>query len=246
MKNFGNLKTMASLIIGVFFIVSCEKSDVEIETNQILETEKEEGFKSKTGNDGEALNNTKEESVLPVMKMHFGKDVSKEEAMRKFDAAVKTYISKQPVQTKAFSTEWYYKVWTFTGTQSNNDTDGDVGTYVRFTTSAGAYTSNFNWMDEFWDDDFEGGWDAFLFKSSFPGRAVEWVEVDNATLYLEGTDGWFVTDFVIQMAPDYQTLPATGFSSFWAHPNVWLDNSCSNSCWDSYYTGNIGTGRLNF
>ncbi len=48
MKNFGNLKTIAPLIIGVLFIVSCEKSDVEIETPiKFLKQKKKKGLKVK-------------------------------------------------------------------------------------------------------------------------------------------------------------------------------------------------------
>ncbi len=242
MKKIQNLKTLAALIIGVLFIVSCEKSDVEeTEIDQIVDVE--EGFKSTTGSNDEVLD-LKSKSNLPVLKMHFDKDVSKEEAMLKFNLAVDSYISKQPVQDKAFSTEWFYRVWTYTGHQSNNDTDGDVGAYIRFTTSKGGYTPPFNWMDNS-GDDREGGWDAYLFKASFPGEAVEWVEVDYGRVYLKGTDGWFITQFVVQLWTSDQTLPAQGFSQFWSYPNVWLDND-SGSGWDNYYSGNIGTGRITF
>ncbi|GAA4271489.1 hypothetical protein U6A24_12960 [Aquimarina gracilis] len=243
MKKFGNLKTVAFLILGVLFIVSCEKSDVETETNQILETEKSEGFKSKTGNDGEILNI--KETVAPVLKMHFDEGVPKNEAMLQFNAVVEEYISKQPKQAnKGFSTEWFYRVWVKTGTQTNNQTNGDVGTYVRFTTSVGGYTPAFNWMDDA-GDSLDGGWDGYLFRAAFPGQAIEWVEVDYGHLYLKGTDGWFVKEYVCQLWDSDQTVAATGFSGFWSHPNVWLDNDTS-AGWDSYYSGNTGSGRINF
>lgn len=243
MKNLCNLKIKTSLLIGALFIISCEKSETTLETEQILD-QQEEGFKSETGNTDKALK-IDAKAIQPILKMNFDATISKEEAILSFDKVVKEFVSKQPIQNKAFSTEWYYRVWTYTGNQSNNDTDGDAGTYVRFNTSAGGYTAPFNWMDNF-GDDREGGWDAYLFKASFPGQAVQWVEIDYATLFLEGTDGWFVTDFVVQLWTSDQTLPATGSSSLWCTPNVWLDNSCSNSCWDSYFCDRNNTGRLNF
>jgi len=240
MKNLSNLKIFASLAIGVLFVISCETSDVNTETVETIE----EGFKSKTGRSGEILKDVESSTSRPLLHMHFDENVNMEQANLKWDQAVKEYISKQPIQDKAFSTEWFYRVWTFTGNQSNNDTDGDVGTYVRFTTSAGTFNPPFNWMDNF-GDDREGGWDAYLFKTSFPDRAVEWVEVDGATLFLKGQDGWFVTDFVIQLWTSDQTLPATGFSGFWANPNIWLDSPTDNS-WDSFNSGNTGSGRISF
>lgn len=176
--------------------------------------------------------------------MHFDEGVSMKDATMQWNNAVQEYISKQPIHNKMVSTEWFYRVWTKTGTQSNNDTDGDVGTYARFNTSVGNFNPPFNWMDNF-GDDREGGWDAYLFKTAFPDRAVAWVEIDGATLYLKGQDGWFVTDFVIQIWASDQTVPATGFSGFWARPNVWLD-SPTDASWDSFNSGNIGTGRINF
>lgn len=243
MKNLCKIKVITSLCIGVLFITSCEKSEGTMETELIV-AQQEEGFKSETGNTDTALKIDPNASQ-PILKMHFDTTISKEEAIHSFDEAANEFISKQPIQNKAFSTEWYYKVWTYTGNQSNNGTDGDAGTYVRFNTSAGGYTAPFNRMDNI-GDDREGGWDAYLFKASFPGKAITWVEINYATLYLEGTDGWFVTDFVVQINAENQTLPATGASSLWCKPNVWLDNSCSNSCWDSYFCNKNNTGRLNF
>lgn len=243
MKNLFSIKVVTILFIGASILQSCQKSEVVTEEVEVTTEIQEEGFKSVTNNQDQNLEVTSLSE--PLLKMHFDEKVSFEEANRQWDAAVSSYISERRKQNRDFSTEWIYRVWTFTGTQSNNDTDGDVGTYVRFTTSAGSMTSSFNWMDNF-GDDREGGWDAYLFSSSFPGAAVEWVEVDYAHLYLEGTDGWFVKDFVIQIWREDQTVSATGFSNCWAQPNVWLDNNCSNTCWDSYYTGNIGSGRINF
>lgn len=249
MKNLKNLKIFTFLAIGAFCIVSCEKSELEIEENLVLEQEADqvlttEGFKSTSGRSGETLENVESSKNRPLLHMHFDEDISMKDATLQWDKAVKEFISKQPKQQKGFSTEWFYRVWTKTGTQSNNDTDGDVGTYARFTTSVGRFNPPFNWMDNF-GDDREGGWDAYLFKTSFPGRAVEWVEVDGATLYLKGQDGWFVTDFVIQLWAADQTVTATGFSGFWATPNVWLDNP-TDTGWDSFNSGNTGTGRINF
>ncbi len=240
MKNIINLGIFALLTLGILGIVSCEKAEINTETNQVVE----EGFKSTTGRSGETISHTGSKTSLPVLHMHFDEGVSMEEATLKWDNAVREYISKQPIQNKMVSTEWFYRVWTKTGTQSNNDTDGDVGTYARFSTSVGNFNPPFNWMDNF-GDDREGGWDAYLFKTAFPDRAVAWVEIDGATLYLKGQDGWFVTDFVIQIWASDQTVPATGFSGFWASPNVWLD-SPTDSSWDSFNSGNIGTGRVNF
>ena len=240
MKHFKFSKRWLLLVSVIIVLASCEKENIQQETVQLSD----EGFRSKTGNNDQELGNLEQESTKPLLHMHFDEGIDMKMANAQWDKAVKDFISKQPVQDKAFSTEWFYRVWTFTGKQSNNDTDGDVGTYVRFTTSAGNYNPPFNWMDNF-GDDREGGWDAYLFKASFPGRAVEWVEVDGATLYLKGEDGWFVTDFVIQLWTSDQTLPATGFSGFWSEPNVWLD-SINGDTWDSFNSGNIGTGRINF
>ncbi len=236
------VKIIPAVCISAFLMFSCEKAKIET-----VETEESavEAFKSVTTNSDNPVVIIEDQDSKPLLKMHFGPEVTYEEANAIWDAEIKAYMSRLSAEERAFSTEWFFKVWTKTGTQANNDTDGDVGTYVRFTTSVGAITSSFKWMDNF-GDDREGGWDAYLFRQTYPNQAIQWVEVDHATLYLEGTDGWFVTDFVIQILNNIQSIPATGFSNCWSHPNVWLDNNCSNSCWDSYYTGNIGTGRVNF
>ncbi|MBP2831898.1 hypothetical protein J8281_06825 [Aquimarina sp. U1-2] len=243
MKNLLNLRAITFLGFGVLFMVSCEKSETENDIVQVSEQTENESFKSQTGNDGEILK--VKETLQPVLKIHFTKDVPHDVAVQEFNKAATAYIAKQPKQSnKGFSTEWFYRVWVRTGTQTHNETSGPVGTFVRFTTSVGTYTPAFNWMDDA-GDSLDGGWDGYLFRATFPGQAIEWVEVDYGYLYLKGTDGWFVKDYVCQIWKEDQTVTATGSSGFWSNPNIWLDNDTSDG-WDNYYSGNTGTGRLNF
>ena len=252
MINFKNIKTISSLFIGALLVVSCENSDLETENNLDMAIDHGEGFKSETGNSDVDLDITSD-ATSPIFTMHFDNDVSKEDAILEFDKAVESYLSGQQestsigaksLGTEAFSTEWFVKVWTYTGTQTHNNTDGTVGTYLKYTTSAGNHYAPFAFLDNV-GNDREGGWDAYLIRTFIPGVAIEWVEIDYGTIYLKGTDGWFITDFVAQLTTGNQSINATGFSQFWSEPNVWLDND-TDSGWDSYYTGNIGTGRLNF
>lgn len=240
MKNLFNLKVVTSLLVGALFIISCEKSEITTETEQIVD-QQEEGFKSETGNTDEVLK-IEDNATLPLLKMHFDATVSQKEAINSFNKATDEFISKQPKQNKAFSTEWYYKVWTYTGTQSYNTSNGAAGTYVTFNTSVGAYSTVFNRLNDHPDG---SGWSASLFRGSVPGLAIQWVEVDYARLYLQGTNGWFVTNFVIQILPGDQTLSSAGSSTLWCYPNVYLDNTTS-SAWDSYFCNPANTGRLNF
>ena len=238
-------KLVMVAFMGAFVMVACKKENIKDQEKNEAEVSQVEGSRSETNNNDQALEIIESEYTQPLLTMHFDANVSDEEANKQWNTAVEEYLSRRTVEDRAFSTEWIFRVWTTTGTQSNNGTDGSVGTYVRFTTSAGARTSTFKWMNNP-GNDREGGRDAYLFSESYPGQGVQWVEIDNATLYLEGTDGWFVTEFIIQMWNSDQTISATGFSNCWSYPNVWLDNNCTNSCWDSYYTGNIGSGRINF
>jgi len=174
--------------------------------------------------------------------------MSKEEVDAQWEKMVTEYMStveKQELNDRGVSTEWFYTIKTRTGTQTHNDTDGDVYAYVNFNTSRGGVTQG-GYLDNFWSNDREkGDWDAYLIRTYYPGQAVSWVQARWGQISLRGTDGWFPTDFDVHIYTSDQTVSATGYSRFYSAPNVWLDNSSSGG-WDSYYTGVIGYGTLNF
>ncbi len=248
MKNLSHLKILVSLLVCAVLIVSCEKSDLNTETNQSIETE--EGFKSTTGNNDQVIENNDSKINQPILQLHFDKNVSKEEAMLKRNEVVEEYMSKQPTQQKGYSTELFYEVWIITGTQTDNNTDGFVSLATDFNSDqVDLLIRESVQLDIPNYDDREGGWDYYFFryKGYRPERVrVSWVEIDSARLALQGTDGWFVKELTIAIFPSVQTAPASGGCYFSVSPNIWMDNEKPNG-WDLYYTGSIeNTGRILF
>ncbi len=240
-----NLRMYAIIAVGMMCITSCEKP----EENQIISKTQEEGFMSTTGNSETILMNndpsTKMIESTQLLHMHFDKELSKEEATAKFNKKVTEFMKTyQSANEKGVSTEWFYRVDTYTGYQNANGTDGTVRVLTWFYTDRGYVGTSYEYLDNS-GDDREGGWDFYLLSAEYPGKAVSWVEAYEARLELQGTDGWFVKQFDIEMWYHLQNVPATGYTTIQSDPNVWLDNSTS-SGWDHYNTGAIGTGRVSF
>ncbi len=247
MKNLSHLKILVSLLVCAVLIVSCEKSDLNTETNQSIETE--EGFKSTTGNNDQVIENNDSKINQPILQLHFDENISKEEAMLKRNEVVEEYMSRQPTQQKGYSTEWLFEVWVYTGTQTDNNTDAHVLLITNFNVDQGKFMKRRETvqLDKPNYDDREGGWDYYLFRSSRPeSTRITWVEIDNAKLSLKGTDGWFVKELTIAIFPDVQTAPMSRWSYLNVSPNVWLDNEKPKG-WDAYRTGSIeNTGKALF
>jgi hypothetical protein len=236
MKTFLKLSLIVSL--SCLLAISCNK-DEELKPDPNME----EGLKSKTG-DGDIAS---ESNAIPLeSEVLYHKSYSKDLSLEEADALWnEEMINLQlPSLKMAKSTEWFHWVRTRTGTQSYNDTDGDVYVRIYYKTDIGYYVTG-SFLDNFGDDREKGDWDYYLVRSSISGKAVSWVELNSSRLYLKGTDGWFVTHFYVGLYRSKQNIPSTGGSYIFSYPYVWLDNS-SSSGWDSYYTGNIGYGRLNF
>ena len=247
MKNL-KIKSLLFSILTVLLITitmtSCEK--IETTPDPIQEIE---GNLSTTNNDDQIeIDDTKTEK--PVLHMHFSKDLTKEEADAEWNKTVNKFIETYkleigPIEDRGVSTEWFASVRTRTGTQTYNDTDAKVRARLGFRSSYGNTSHSWLDIDNAGDDREKGDWDYYLFRNWISGQSVSWVQARWAQLALQGTDGWFVTDFDVRLYPSYQSIPATGSTFIYSAPNVWLDNS-SSSGWDYYHTGNIGYGRLNF
>lgn len=225
------------------FIVSCEKPYDETELPDY--DNKEEGFKSLTGN-SDSVNRDIFEVSSPILHKHYDASLSREEVDAKFNKEVEGYIQKNNLTAR--STEWYYQIETYTGTGSSNGTNGNVWARVNFLTDQGHRHLAYVELDRFWINDRKGGWDRYLFRSSIQNPSIDWVEIEQATLALQGTDGWYVEFFAVRVQNNYQRAPATGNSIMFSEPEIWLDNSTSGG-WDYYYTGYFGgtaTGRMNF
>ncbi len=220
---------------AVFF--SCEKNDIIPETVSF----NEEDFNSTTGNHDQILEEKKNKILRPVLHMSFGKEISEKEADLQWESAVIDYIKKNPVQNKV-SSEWFFKIITTTGDQTNNNTFNDVQFSATFNTDVGSIPAYGVLEDA---GNVRGQTDRYLFRGTYPGQVVSWVEAESATLSLQGTDGWLVTKFKVKIKRVDQTASATGFSSVVTFPNVILDNIDPQN-WDIFETGNIGTGRLEF
>ncbi len=227
----------------ILAISACEKSEEAVPEI----SNEQEDFMSVTGKSDTKI----EENVtveIPLLHRSYSADLSEEEAEAKFEKAVAEYMHKNSVSTnqqKGFSTRWYYRIRTKTGTQKDNETDGDARASVRFRTSRGIYTHSISNLDNAGDDRERGQTDYYYLSASYSGQAISWVEVQSAKISLKGTDGWFVTNYDVYVYPSYQTVSATGSSYLRSYPNVWLDNTFFWG-WDTYSTGERGRGRLNF
>lgn len=245
MKTFNNIKTyfIASLII--LFAFSCEKESI---TNDVpITTTQEEGFFSKTGNNDKTVDFTEDENSAfeTVLHRSYSSDLTEEEAKQKFDKEVEAYLNERRMSRRDVSTEWYYRVYTYTGTQTHNNTDGNVRVKVRFKTNRGHLTHT-RTLDNPGNDREKGSHDWYLnLRTAYPGKAVSWVNVKSAKLQLQGKDGWFVKKFRVFIVKQDQTMPATGYSRLYSTPNVWLDNKTKKG-WDTYNTGNRGSGKIQF
>jgi len=247
MKNF-KIKSLLFSLLAVLMITitmtSCEKTETTTDPIDAVE-----GNMSTTNNtDKIEIDVTKAEK--PLLHMHFSKDLSKEEADAEWEKVVDKFIETYklengPIEDRGVSTEWFSSLRTRTGTQTHNGTDDNVWARLGFRSSYGYTTHSWYELNNWGDDREEGDWDYYLIRSYISGQAVSWVETRWAQLALQGTDGWFVTDFDVHMHTSYQSIYSTGASHIYSAPNIWLDNS-SSSGWDYYNTANIGYGRIYF
>ncbi|MEW7289594.1 hypothetical protein [Aquimarina sp. 2304DJ70-9] len=235
MKKLGDFGVFLWVIVCVLLITSCEQPDGEAE---FINTNDREAFVK----DDIFI---EEESVKPLLHLSFDGNLTEEEASARFNKAIAEYKLKNKNQNKGLSTEWFYRIATLTGTQSNNGTDGPVRASVYFSTNKGAHAAKNIILDYPSIDERElGKWDYYLFKTFLPGKAVSWVHISSSTIQLQGTDDWFLKQFHTYMITEDQTVAATGATNIYTFPNVWLDNTCA-SCWDSYRKRG-GYGKLKF
>ncbi len=241
MKTLSNLKGAVLFLVLAISFASCEKSEIEQENSETT-IQQEEGFKSRTGNNDTEIDNFTAEK--PIFHMTYKGDLTEEEANAQFKVDADRFIENYKRSHRGVSTEWFYRIVTHTGTQTNNNTNANVWGRVTFQTDKGYKNAGWVKLDNFGNDREKGDWDYYIFRTEYPGQAVSWVEAECASLALQGKDGWFVTHFYAQVYSSIQSISATGYSRIIAQPNVWLDNSTS-SGWD-YYTNCSDVGRLNF
>ena len=168
--NLKNTKTIGSLLIGGLLMIACESSDLETDTD--LDTDgielinQDEGFKGTTGNSDNSEESTATVTSSLLFKMHFGADVSDEDAKVEFDKSVENYFNQLP-QAKSVGTAatnlWYTSFSTRTDNgRTNVETDGDVETVVHYTTSVGGHCTTTTLNND--GDDREGGTDFYLYS----------------------------------------------------------------------------------
>ncbi len=229
MKKYFNI----SILIGIFFfgLTSCKKDETE--------PANEEGLKSSTGDLETPSPPEAEDAIVShsevVFHKSYGAELSEEEVDALWERDVKQF-KKESAQSKVngVSTEFFYSVRIWTGTQTNNGTTGEAYFDAIFITDmssppAGRTTLNMNGELT----DLNGGDDRYLMKyvideGIYP---ISFVEAVSGRLSLKGTDGWFVKFWAISLFPDQQSVPATGFSQLGAKVNKWLDNDTPEG-WD--------------
>ena len=236
MINFKNAKTIGSLLMGALLVVACENSDSEIENDLDIEN-------IDPADQGEVL----ELDSTVVFSMHLGAEVTEEDAKIEFDKAVDSYLSSLPEsKSEAFSTEWFTNIYLYTGTQTDNDTNGKVRSAITYETSKGRHYASSVVLGS-GNIDRKGGWDFYLIRDSFPGEAVEWVELVRGSICLQGNDDWFVTIFGAGIVEGDQSILATGRSYFFDYPNEWLGLDNTATSFDCHISFDAEPwGRLEF
>lgn len=231
-----NIRNIVVALCAIFAFYSCQKID---------QVNKAEGLKSSTGDQVLLLDNEIDEDSFTseiIFHRHYDANLTEQESEALWEEDLNGLEIEKSL--KAYSTEWFHRVATRTGTQTDNGTDDEVKCLIRYRTDIGSYTKSWTILDNS-GDDREGGWDYYLVRSTISDRAIQWIELIYAQISLKGTDGWFVTNFNVYDSPSFQNIPATGTTSIYSQPNRWLDNETSSGV-DIYSTGSIGTGRLTF
>ncbi len=153
MKTTMNLRKYVLVVVCVFVVASCEKSEVETEVTTV---EHQEGFISTTGNSDTSIEQNPSEMVQPLFQMHFDAEVSEEDALAIFNKKAADFMKTYKSQVKGVSTKWHYRICTYTGNQLNANTNGMVQAWVDFNTDkGGSHTSALNLDNP--GDDREGG-----------------------------------------------------------------------------------------
>lgn len=239
MKKISISKTFALLFVFILLALSCEKT--ETETDLPDRDNQEEGFTSKTGNNDSEIEIAS--GVLsPLLHKRYNAFLNKEEAEALFNTAISEFIKENGYVHKS-SSYFNFKVATRTGNYAHSQTDGNVWARFNFLTDKGHQYLPWVRMNNEGDDRENGSWDFYYFGTHAP--SINWLEAESGSLALQGTDGWYVKYFDLRVLSWDQQVNATGSTRFLSDPETWLDNTTS-SGWDYYYTGNIGTGRLNF
>jgi len=218
-----------------FCSTSCEQPDGE----NFINTNDQSSFVSNTGN-SDVLFEEFTTQKTPILQMHFDAKLGKEDVLQEFDLATQDFISSYQ---KSNGSKWFYKVLTFTGTKSRNSTKGNVLASVFFNTDKGIYKDEYISLMN--TDDRKGGWDLYLFSAAVLSDPITWIEVKNASVSLQGKDEWFLKYFEVYIFGFDQNVPTQGNSRIVSEPYSWLDNTCE-LCWDTFYTQNIGVGRMIF
>ncbi len=239
MKNTNIFRTTAFLLVCTFFAISCEKTETEIDLPK--EESKGEGFYSKTGNNDSEIDATSE-VLSPLIHKRYDASLSKEEAQALFQTAVSKFI-KETGHTNRTASYFYFEVWTKTSNYAHSQTDGSVWARFNFMTDKGSKNLPWARLNNEGDDRENGSWDFYYFGAH--ASSINWLEAESAQVALRGTDGWHVKYFDIRVWAYKQFSSATGNSRVLSNPETWLDNNTSTG-WDYYYTGNVGTGRMNF
>jgi hypothetical protein len=185
-----------------------------------------------------------------LLHQSFAPDTTLEEADTRFDVAVSDYMASSVVR-KGRHHEWNFRLCTTTGRVGDAGTDDNARLRISFLTDLGSIRY-YHYLDHSGDDREFGQVDCYLIEGdNLRDSNVAWVEIQRARLQLEGTDGWFVERFTVDIKPSDQTDDATGRAFMDESPRQWLDNESENifatGPWDSTfdYSG-ANDGRLSF
>lgn len=122
-----------------------------------------------------------------------------------------------------------FRIYTITSSDTNSGTNGVVKIDIVFKTDKGKMTKrNFVLLG----DREQGSIDIYDLELTLPNPiGLEWMEIESATIKLQGTNGWRFKYLSISGYNTDSNMSLYSKAGFLE----WLDGSC-NSCWDSYTT----------
>jgi hypothetical protein len=188
----------------------------------------------------------KMEGVTPDFHKHYNADLSEKKATAMWQKDIETYENIMKAKGSGVNTascsHFKYTVSTYTGTGSNQGTNGKVLAHHIFNVDGSfknqTVTSNNSGNDR------EGGWDFYFITKN--ASSIYAVKLTRMHLALKGTDAWFIKHWKVTMYDTQQTCSSFSNSKgIYNNVNTWLDSPTS-SDWNQIYKIPSNSGLLQF
>ena len=219
--NFKFITVCACALVFLFLITSCEKEEAT-EPTQVEASD----------------NNSQMEGSEQDFHMHFDATMTEEEADAAWEKALASRRASKELMAKpptGYTNVLAVYVKTKTGTGKYDGTDDHVHINVKFKLDDYSPIKTIVLNNK--GDDREGGWDYYIGGTSV--GLTHAAQIEEATLQLEGTDGWGVERYVVRLRPNDQIVDTQGWSELIATERRVLDQDHNSGAYykKGYYTG---------